>query len=315
MAKVTNAFETRQAIGNREDLADVIYNIDPVDTMFQSSVGRRNVTNVNFDWQTEALTASGDNFMEEGFELSRSQSDPTVRMSNSCQISKKDATVSGSQESSNPAGRKSEMAHQMARRAKELKRDIEKRALSESPRALGTGDGIRKTRGFGHFLTITSRGATGANPVSETAAATGGTDRTLDETGATTGLRSILKTSFDSGGSATMLFTNSAQKIKIDGFVGRTNSNHNIAPDKVQASVSMYASDFGNLRVVLDREMDQQIIYGIDPEMVRMAYFRNFQQKQIATIGDAETRMILAEWGVQVDNPKAHFGMFDLLTT
>ena len=309
MAKVTNAFETTSAIGNREDLSDIVYNIDPVDTMFQSSVGRRSVTNVNFDWQTETLTASGDNFMEEGFELARTASSPTVRVSNSCQISKKDATVTGSQEASNPAGRKSEMAHQMARRAKELKRDIEKRALSEEPRATGA---TRKTRGFGHFLTITSRGATGANPVSETAAATGGTDRTLTEKTAGTGLAPIMKTSFDAGGSATMLFTNSTQKLIIDGFVGRTNSNHNISESKVQASVSLYASDFGNLRVVLDREMSQQIIYGIDPDMVRMAFFRNFQSTPIAKIGDAETRMILAEGGVQVDNDKAHFGMFDL---
>jgi hypothetical protein len=311
MAKVTNAFETRQAIGNREDLSDAIYNIDPVDTMFQSSIGRRSVNNVSFDWQTETLANAGANAIEEGFDLARSASSPTVRLSNHAQISYKDATVSGSQEASNPAGRKSEMAHQMAKRSKELKRDIEFVALSQQPRDTGADDGIRRTRAFGHWLTITSRGSTGANPVSETAAHTEGTNRALTETG--TGLfRDTLKTSFNAGGSATMLFTNSNQKVVIDGFVGRTNSQHNIAETKVQASVSMYASDFGNLRVVLDRHMNQELIYGVDPEMVRMAFFRNFMQKVVPTAGDAETRMILAEWGIQVDNDKAHFGIFDL---
>jgi hypothetical protein len=311
MAKVTNAYETRQAIGNREDLSDMIYNIDPVDTMFQSSVGRRSVSNVNFDWQTETLTAVNlSNWAEEGFDLSRAASSPTVRASNSCQISYKDATVSGSQEASNPAGRKGEMAHQMAKRSKELKRDIEGIALSEQPRALGTGDGLRKTRGFGHWLTTTRRGsAVGANPVSETAAATGGTDETLTEAL----FKGVHKSSFNLGGSATMLFTNSNQKEKIDGFTGRTNSQHAVSKDSVQASVSIYTSDFGDLRVVLDRHMNQQIIYGVDPEMARIAFFRNFQQKLVPTAGDAETRMILAEWGVQVDNDKAHFGMFDLI--
>ena len=310
MAKVTNAFETKDAVGNREDLSDMIYNIDPVDTMFQSSIGRRNVSNVNFDWQTEALAASSSsNAQAEGFELSRAATVATVRKANSCQISSKDATVSGSQESSDTAGRKSEMAHQMAKRAKELKRDIEKTALSEQPRDLGTDDGVRRTRAFGHWLTITRRGsAVGANPVSETAASTGGTDETLTEAL----FKTVHKASFDVGGSATMLFTNSTQKVIIDGFVGRTSAQQLIGADKVQASVAFYASDFGNLRVVLDRELSQQIIYGVDPDYARIAYFRPFMQKPIAAIGDAETRLILAEWGVQVDNDKAHFGMFDL---
>ena len=309
MAKVTNAFETRQAIGNREDLSDTIYNIDPVDTMFQSSVGRRNVTNVSFDWQTETLAnVDSSNAKEEGFDLSRAAAVPTVRASNHVQISMKDATVSGSQEASNPAGRRSEMAHQMAKKSKELKRDIETIALSQQPRDTGADDGIRRTRAFGHWLTITGRGSSGVNPVSETAAHTEGTNRALDETI----FKAIHKSSFDAGGEATMLFTNSTQKVKIDGFVGRTSAQQVIAADKVQASVSLYASDFGNLRVVLDRHMNQELIYGVDPEMVRMAYFRNFMQKVVPTSGDADTRMILAEWGVQVDNDKAHFGLFDL---
>jgi hypothetical protein len=309
MAKVTNAYETRQAIGNREDLSDTIYNIDPVDTMFQSSVGRRNVTSVSFDWQTETLAnVDSANAKEEGFDLSRAASVPTVRASNHVQISMKDATVSGSQEASNPAGRRSEMAHQMAKKSKELKRDIETIALSQQPRDTGADDGIRRTRAFGHWLTITGRGSSGVNPVSETAAHTEGTNRALDETI----FKAIHKSSFDAGGEATMLFTNSTQKVKIDGFVGRTSAQQVIAADKVQASVSLYASDFGNLRVVLDRHMNQELIYGVDPEMVRMAYFRNFMQKVVPTSGDADTRMILAEWGVQVDNDKAHFGLFDL---
>jgi Family of unknown function (DUF5309) len=309
MAKVTNAFETRDAIGNREDLSDAIYNIDPTDTPFMNSVGRRSVSNVVFDWQTEALASPAANAIEEGFALARAATTATVRLSNSCQISYKDATVTGSQENANAAGRKSEMAHQMAKRSKELKNDVEYVAVSEQPRDLGSDDGIRRTRAFGHWLTVTRRGsAVGANPVSETAASTGGTDETLTETL----FKGVHKLSYDAGASPTILLTNSTQKVIIDGFVGRANSRQNVGADRVEASVAFYASDFGNLRVMLDRKLTQQIIYGVDPEMTRIAFYRNFMQKPIAATGDAETRMILAEWGVQVDNPKAHFGMFDL---
>ena len=65
MAKVTNAFDTYTATSDRESLSDVIYNISPSTTPFMSSIGKSNVKNVQFDWQTEALpTASGTGELE-----------------------------------------------------------------------------------------------------------------------------------------------------------------------------------------------------------------------------------------------------------
>ena len=40
MPKVTNAFTTYNAVGNREDLSNVIYNIDPFDTPVMSAIPR-----------------------------------------------------------------------------------------------------------------------------------------------------------------------------------------------------------------------------------------------------------------------------------
>ena len=114
MAKVTNAFDTYSATADREQLSDVIYNISPQTTPFMSSIGKNTIKNVVFDWQTENLpTPSGASNLE-GFELSRSASTATTRVSNVAMISKRDATVTGSQQSSDPAGKKSEMAHQLA---------------------------------------------------------------------------------------------------------------------------------------------------------------------------------------------------------
>ena len=55
MPIVTNAFTTYGATGNREDLSNTIYNIDPFDTPVMSAIRRRNVKNRYFDWQTENL--------------------------------------------------------------------------------------------------------------------------------------------------------------------------------------------------------------------------------------------------------------------
>lgn len=313
MAKVTNAFETRDAKGNREDLSDAIYNIDPTDTPVMSTIGRRNVTNVKFDWQTENLpNADTNNAQPEGFELQRTAGTPTVRRSNVAQISKRDATVTGSQEKANAAGKASEMAHQMALASKALKIDMEKITLSNQALDAGEDDGIRRTRALAHFLsTNTSRGVGGAAPASETAAITAGTQRALTETL----VKQQLQTCFDNGATPSILLTNSVNKNPIDAFVGRSNSRQNIDANKVVSSVSVYASDFGDLKVVLDRHLPQDRVLLLDPSYARMAFYRPFSQTPLAKIGDAETRMIVVEWGVQVDNEKAHGAIFDLFDT
>lgn len=313
MAKVTQAFETRDAKGNREDLSDAIYNIDPFDTPVMSTLGRRNVTNVNFDWQTESLpTADDTNAFEEGFELTRTASTPTVRRANSVQISKRDATVTGSQEASNAAGKSGELAHQMALKSKALKTDIEKISLNDQPRDLGTDDGIRRTRAISHWIqTNISRGATGANAVSELAAVTPGTQRALTEDL----VRQTMQKCYDNGAAPKLLVVNSVNKLVIDEFVGRANSRHQVSTDTASINVAVYASDFGNLKVTLDRWLAQDRILLLDPEFARIAFFRSFRQIPLAKIGDADTRMILAEWGVQVDNEKAHGAVFDCFDT
>jgi hypothetical protein len=52
---IWNAYDAK---GIREDLADVIYNISPTDTPFQSSVGRTKATAVYHEWQTDSLAAA-----------------------------------------------------------------------------------------------------------------------------------------------------------------------------------------------------------------------------------------------------------------
>ena len=78
MAKVTNAFDTYTATADREALSDLIYNISPMSTPVMSAIGKNNVKNVQFDWQTEALPSASSTGQLEGFELSRAASTATV---------------------------------------------------------------------------------------------------------------------------------------------------------------------------------------------------------------------------------------------
>ena len=117
----------------------------------------------------------------EGFELSRSASTATTRVSNVAMISKRDATVTGSQDASDPAGKRSEMAHQLAIMAKALKRDMEEALCQKGAKTTGDATTARVTGGFESWMTSNvSRGASGAC-TGGGAAPTDGTQRDLTE--------------------------------------------------------------------------------------------------------------------------------------
>lgn len=314
MAKVANAYTTYQAKGNREDLSDKIYNIDPFDTPIFNSLGRRDASNRTFDWQTENLPAvDADNAKQEGFELNRAPSQPTVRQMNVTQISSRDATVSGSQEAANAAGRPSEMGAQMALKSKALKRDMEVIIASSQPMALGddTVPTPRKTRGLLHWLktNVLMPIKTGAPvitlPATGTAAypAIASADRVAFSEGI---LNMLMETAYGNGAEPNLLFAPPKLKRTISTFAGRDSSQVLVGKTEVINTIDIYVSDFGRIKILPTRWIDQNTILLIDPAYARVVYYRNLRSIPIAKIGDAETRMILAEWGLEVGNEAAH---------
>lgn len=313
MAKVTNAFDTYSATANREDLSNLIYNIDPFDTPLMSSIGRRNVNNVTFDWQTENLPAVNSSNAElEGFELSRSAATATTRESNICQISKRDATVTGSQNNANAAGKNKEMAHQMALASKALKRDMESILCGTQGQNAGTATAARKTRALESWLsTNVSRGTSGADAASATASPTDGTARALTEAL----LKTTLQDCYTNGAEPSILMVGPVNKMKVSDFTGRASARQTIGAETIQQGVTIYASDFGELKVVPSRWIRERTAFLIDPEYMAVGYYRNFQTQDIAKIGDADTKMIVAEYGLEMRNEAAHGAVADLTTS
>jgi hypothetical protein len=74
-------------------------------------------------------------------------------------------------------------------------------------------------------------------------------------------------------------------------------------------------SDFGTLNVVANRFQRDRDAFMLDPEYASVCYLRPIQQVELAKTGDAEKRMILAEFGLKVLNEGAHGGAFDLTTS
>lgn len=318
MAKVTNALTTYGVVGNREDLSNAIYNIDPFDTPIMSMARRRNVKNRTFDWQTEHLPDVDENNAQlEGFELARTASTPTVRLSNVTQISKRDATVSGSQESSDHAGKGSEMAHQMAMKSKVLKSDMEKIMSGRQARVNGDDSGpvARKTEAIAHWIAraVDKASVAGAAVVGYK---TGLPAVSTDAFAAVAGANQVpmteilvgdaLQEAYENGASPTILIVPPSIKRTVSTFVGRDSTQVSVGRTEVVATVDIIATDFGRIKVMPSRWIPTDISLLLDPAFLAVGFFRNFRQYPLAKIGDAETRMILAEWGVEMRNPLAH---------
>ena len=277
-------------------------------------IGRRNVKNRTFDWQTENLGAIDlNNAQEEGFELVRGPAQPTVRQTNLTQISKRDATVSASQEASDAAGKNSEMAHQMAMKSKSLKSDVE--AIAFSRQAMSNNDsttGIRKTESIPHQIArgIDRNAAQGTHVFGTTTGLPTASDIAwadpADVPFTEVMLGDAMAKAYADGAEPTRLIVPYAIKRSLVHFKGRESTQVLVGKTEVVATVDVIATDGGRVTAMPSRWLPVDLGLLLDPEYARLAFFRNFRQYPIAKIGDAESRMIVVEWGTQVDSPLAH---------
>lgn len=310
--KVTQAFTSYGARGNREDLNNVITNIDPTSTPFVSSIGRRNVSNRTFDWQTENLPAVNPlNFAVEGFVAAAQAPIQTVRQSNVTQIMQRTFAVSNTQEEIDAAGKSSELAHQTARFGLALRRDME--AIFTGAQARNDGEdttpAARRTRAAEHWIqTNVSVGATYGAPASATAAMVDGTARAFTQAL----LDAVLETAYNNGAEPSVMMVGPAQKRTFGTFTGRANSRVRADVDEIVTGADFYLGDFGELKVVPNRFQRNRTALLLDPEYARVAYLRPMRTVTLATTGDAETRMIVVEAGLQIDSEQAHAKIADL---
>ena len=280
-------------------------------TPFMSSIGKRSIRNVVFDWQTEDLASPVSTGELEGFELSRAAAVGTSRVSNVAMISKRDATVSGSQESSDPAGKRSEMAHQLAIMSKALKRDMEEALCQKNGKTTGNATTARKTGAFESWVKSNVNNAAGSTPTGGGTAPTDGTQRALTEPL----LKAVLQSCFENGGEPSIAICGPHNKQVISGFTGRSQARQFVDANTVEASVSIYSSDFGELKIVPSNRSRERSLLLVDPEMAKVSFLRDFKTVDIATIGDAVTKMIVVEYGLEVSNEAAHGAVVDLTTS
>ena len=327
------AFHTYQAIGMREDLSNTIYNIAPTETPVVSSIGKTKATATLHEWQTDTLGAAANTALVEGADAAAFTAVPTVRATNRTQIMGKTVNITGTLDSVDKAGRKTETAYQLAKAGQELKRDIEFAILGNVAPVVSAAGTPPLMASIQTWIrtNYTTVGTVAAGAPAAPAAPPGSAIRTKSTAGNTAAftevsLKAAMKAAFNSGGTPTMLVVPPNQKVKVSGFAGiaanrvsTPNAGTTTKAAAIVGAADVYLSDFGMLSVIPERFMtadhaanngEQALI--LDPTMLSLATLRPFQSTLLAKTGDSEKHQMLTELTLQVSNEAAHAIVADL---
>jgi len=311
---IYNAYD---AIGQREDLTDVIYDISPTETPFMSSIGKTKATAVYHEWQTDSLAAATtNNAAVEGADASDATLSPTTRLGNYTQILQKTIKVSGTLDTVNKAGRKSEKAYQLAKASNELKRDLETILLANQGRSAGTTNSTARKMGslLSWIKTNTDANTTGDPTTIGVSTRVDGTTRTFTEAL----LKTVVAEVFASGGTPKILMVGATGKQKVSSFTGLSAYRYNVnggtggSQATIVGAADVYLSDFGSMSVIPNRFMRTREALILDPEYAAIAYLRPFMTNELAKAGDADKTQILVECTLEVKNEAAHGIVADL---
>lgn len=308
MAIVTNTFTRFDAIGVREELSDAIYNISPTQTPFLQNAAVGKVSNTLFEWQTDALaSAVTSNQQIEGDDVTSFDAvTPTVRLGNYTEIGRKTVIISETEEVVDKAGRKSEMSYQLAKKSKELKRDMESSLLANKGANAGSTSVARKTAALPAFIK-TNISKTGTAPVYSsipTDVWTDGSTRAWTETI----LKDLVSQCWTQGAEPDTIMVGAFNKQATSAFAGileLTSDQGRKGQARIVGAADTYVSDFGELSVVPNRFQRTSNAFIMDWDYVSVDYLRPFKQEPLAKTGDAKKNMLIVEYGLRVKNEKA----------
>lgn len=307
MTAPTNTYLSTAAIGNREDLTDVIYRITPTATPFMSLCAKSKASNTLHEWQTQDLASAATNQANEGDNATAAVVTPTVRLNNRTQISTKTVIVSGTQQAMNPAGRKNELAYQLSLKSLELKRDMEfaltqQNVLATSPRA------TRGLVGWAGDNVDAGAGYVAPNYTSNVAQ-TDGAQAAFTEAR----MKNVLQQIFTAGGEPDTILLPPKAKQTFSTFTGNATRLDKSEDAKLYASVDVYVSDFGTLKAVPSRFQRTRDVFILQSDKWAVAYLRPFTTIELATTGDAQQREIVVEYALEARAPKASGAVVDIL--
>lgn len=296
-------YTTYEVIGKKEDVSDIITNIAPTTTPFQSMIGKESVNNVLFQWQEDTLASAAANAQYDGFDASTIAATPTTIRTSFTQILAKAIKVATTTDSVSRYGRAKETAYQLSKRAAELKRDLEYVLLNKQAGGAGNLNNVTLTS-IGNSANTASDAArtmksfqaqVDSSTYSALLTKTGGTTTAMTEAN----LNTVLQALFNNGADPRYLMIPPGEALGIAGFAsasGRYRFADNAdaeAARRIINVIDVYVSPYGEVKVILNRFMatDDHLVF--DPDMWKLCVLRPWTREPLAKVGDSERHMIV----------------------
>lgn len=290
------ASNTYAAVGNKEDVSDIITNIAPYDTPLYTRIGKTKATQTTHEWLEDELGAPITNKFEEGYTYSTLAADPRKRLNNYTQIMHRGVHVTDTQEAVLHYGIRSEIAYQMAKKLKELAFDCEQAIITQATKTIGSMTTAREFGGLPYWIVthVLDNGGN-ARPL------------TFDL------INNALEDVWNDGGKPSILLVSPRNKRVISTFTaGNVKYMEGNKTNKLTHMISVIETDFGTLQCLTDRFMPNNVVYGLSPEYIKKAFLRPFKTGDMPKISDMGRRYINGEWTLEMRAEKAHFAITDL---
>lgn len=306
LSNTTTTYGVGSAGGNREDLEDVIWELDPLETYCLTSFDKVSATATFHEWEKDALVAPGSNIGLEGDDFSASSITQATRVGNYCQIFRKQFLISGTQEAVKSAGRASDVVRQRKKQMMELKNDIEYAIVRNQASSVG-GAGTGRTLGsIESWIPSTDNSGNGLRATSTASASTAAYSSgvTAPTDGTTTGgvteakFKEAFQLAWQAGAQDTIVLVSATQKTAISAFSGNSTKYNDIKSNNkltIASSADIYVSEYGNHAIHLHRHVRSSVVLVLDPDFWALAQLRTPQTIPLAPTGDAQKVSMLAE--------------------
>ena len=326
--------------GGREDLSNLIANVDAKSTVFTSMAKKgKKPGNVLMSWQMDAYESPSAAGVVDGTDVDMTSAgsftNPAknrVLAQNYAQIFRRVFRVSSlANEIQIVAGVKSELANGIAKKLVEIKRDMELTFLNDADAQIDNGSNAYLTKSMGSFLHASGTGGGGSDlTVSSSFRTTAATSNKADEV-AEEDVQNMLKTLFENTGtirdydlllgtalkrnftSFTQSATGSADRLAIKTFNTESSAKAFINV------IDVFEGDFGRLRLhpsTFIAESGSAVNfkgYVVPFDQVEIRYGKLPQIKELQDNGGGPARLIEAVAALVVYNPKA-FGYYDCVS-
>lgn len=311
MATIANTVLTTAAVGNREELSDIVSMITPTDTPIYTMAGKETLSSKHPEWEYEALRSPAENAQPEGNEFDFDAQVAPTRVGNYTQIFRDTWIYSGSQQAVDNAGNQEKAAKAKIKAAINVRKDIEYSIVANTA---SVGGATRYSGSLPSWLTSNVSRNSGSNGgfntgTGLTVAETTGTQRAFTKTL----LDTVMQSCYNSGGNVTDVVVSPYVKSVFVTFMSDTNvAAFRYAADgkgknTIVGTADIYEGPFGKVTVKPNRVMataaaTARRAFLLDPDMISWGTLRPIKEAETSATGDSMKGVILGEGCLKVKN-------------